>query len=175
MAKNVIDLTVDIKHKLHREEPVVRQNDSLVFEMVLKDDNVPFVIEEGTTATLATLLPDGSVVVVPSKSVDLNTVVFHLGTTETSQVGRIVSVVQLYSADGRVSSMEFSYRVVRDFTNAGYEESERDRSLIEIVLVDGPTVIQAARDATAEALEAAEIARNAIGPQGPIGLSLIHI
>lgn len=128
-------------------EPTVVQNDAIRFIIRVFDNGQPLDLTSVETASLANIRLDRKTVVTPGTKIGTNTVQFDLGTEETKVPGRVEATAQFYDEDGRVSTIAFTYRVVKDPTGEGYIPTERDQTLIEIVLSDGPLVIQQAQDA----------------------------
>lgn len=108
----------------------------------------------GATPSLAVVRLDKAATTLPG-TVSGNVLTFNLGTTETAIEGRTEAAVQLYDPDGRVSSMPFHFVVKRDLSAGDTIPSEREQTLIEVVLQDGPAVIEGARKATTDAVKAA--------------------
>jgi len=166
--QNTFYLDVDIKRDNYVEEPQVTQNDSVKFVLRLTDDGVDYPLTGVSTYTLASLRPDGQSVLTVGTLTGVNEITFELGTTEVSVPGNVKAAIQLYDADGRVSSIPFTYEVTKDIA-VDYVPSADDKTLIQLVLGEGPAILAAAEQATVEALAAAEIAMNAEGPMGPVG------
>lgn len=151
--KNVITLNVDIKKGGKVIEPTVVQNDSVRFIIVVQDGGKPLSagqLSEIKTVTLANVRPDRQTIVTEGTLLGDDQFIFDIGSTETDKTGKVRAMVQMYDANGRVSSLTFSYTVVADPTGQGYEPSEREQTLIEVVLGEGPLVLK-------QAMEAAEI------------------
>ena len=157
--QNTFHINVDLKKKTYIEEPVVTQNDRVTFIISVSDDGSPFPLQSVATATLAHKRLDCVIVVTQGTVTGTNTVEFTLGTEETKIPGRVEATVQLYDSDGRVSTLSFVYQVLKDPTGNGYIPTERERTLIEIVLGDGPLVIQQAQDAANFANEQGQFAQ----------------
>lgn len=156
---NIIPITADTKKLNYMTTPKVTQNDTVVFIVKIQDNGIDEPLPTGSTYTLTSLRLDGVSIMSPSPGTITgdNEVTFNLGTKELEFPGLVRASVQIFNTDGRVSTLSFDYAVVRDLS-VGFVESEMERTLIEIVLVDGPEVIQSAKDATVEALDAAEVA-----------------
>ena len=157
--QNTFRINVDLKKKTYIEEPVVTQNDRVTFIISVSDDGSPFPLQSVATATLAHKRLDCVIVVTQGTVTGTNTIEFTLGTEETKVPGRVEATVQLYDSDGRVSTLSFVYQVLKDPTGNGYIPTERERTLIEIVLGDGPLVIQQAQDAANFANEQGQFAQ----------------
>lgn len=145
--RNVFTIDADIKLKMLINEPTVVQNDNIRFIINVFDGGQPLSLDSATTVSLSSTRSDRVTVVTPGTKTGTNTVQFDLGTEETKVPGRVEATAQFYDSEGRVSTISFSYRVVKDPTGDGYVPSEREQTLIETVLNDGPLVIQQAQDA----------------------------
>lgn len=154
MKPNTFILDVDIKQENYINEPVIKQNDSVVFIINLTDDGAPMDLTGVVDYSIATKRGDGvGVIGVGDKTGD-SQVTFNLLREATMRTGRANHTVQLYSADERVSSFTFPMIVEKD-PSASLIVTGGDRTLIEIVLGEGPKVIQDAKDATKTANNAA--------------------
>ena len=145
--QNTFTIDADIKKTSYFNEPTVTSNDDITFVVNISDDGQAFDLADVTTVSLANTKPDNEVVVTPGVISGLNQVMFVLGTNETAVSGSVGAVVQLYDANGRVSTLSFSYVVKSDPTGSGYVPSTDEQTLIEVVLNDGPLRIQEAIDA----------------------------
>ena len=159
--QNTFYLDVDIKRDNYVEEPQVTQNDSVKFVLRVTDDGADYGMADASTYTLASLRPDGQSVLTIGSLTAPNEVTFELGSTEVSVPGRVRAAIQLYDADGRVSSIPFTYEVTKDIA-VDYVPSADDRTLIQLVLGEGPAILAAAEQATISANTAATNATNAI-------------
>jgi len=148
--QNVFNILVDLKVARSIDQPLVTQNDSVVFILEVVENGVPFDLTDTTTVSLAHTRRDGTVVVTTGTT-EGNKATFVLGTNETAVAGGVVAKAQFYDADGRVSTLSFGYTVGTDPTGSGYVPSESEATLIEIVLNDGPLIIQSAEEAAAYA------------------------
>ena len=157
--RNTFQISADIKKKAYISEPMVTQNDDITFIVNVFDNGEPFSLAGVTTASLANTRMDGTTVVTPGTIINDNTIQFDLGTNETAVPGKVLATVQLYDEDERVSTIAFTYRVVKDPTGSGYVPSENEKTLIEVVLNDGPLVIQQAQDAAAYATTQGDYAK----------------
>ncbi|MDF1510831.1 cell envelope integrity protein TolA [Robertmurraya sp. DFI.2.37] len=104
--------------------------------------------------------PDKQAVITVGEVTGINTIRFKLGTTELEVKGKVEAVIQVYDADGRVSTIPFRYEVLNDPTT-DYIPSDNEQTLIEQVLGDGPRILADAQQATTDAYEAAEAANAA--------------
>jgi len=145
--QNTFTIDADIKKTSYFNEPTVTSNDDITFVVNISDDGQAFDLASVTTMSLANTKPDKDVVVTSGAKSGTNQVTFVLGTNETAVSGTVNAVVQLYDADGRVSTLSFSYVVKSDPTGSGYVPSTDEQTLIEVVLNDGPLRIQEAIDA----------------------------
>jgi hypothetical protein len=166
--QNTFILDVDFKVRNLINEPIVTQNDDVTFILNVYDDGQEFALSSVSTFTLASVRPDKASVMTLGELTGSNQVTFPLSSTELLVPGTVDATIQLYDADGRVSTLPFTYKVLKDPVK-DYVPSEKDQTLIELVLGQGPAILAAAEQATADALAAAEIAINAEGPMGPTG------
>ncbi|MEK4085144.1 glycosyl hydrolase family 28-related protein [Psychrobacillus sp. FSL K6-1415] len=150
--QNTFYLDVDIKRDNYVEEPQVTQSDDIAFVLRLTDDGSDMAIEDVSTYTLASLRPDGQSVVTVGTLTGPSEVTFELGSTEVSVPGRVKAAIQLYNAEGRVSSIPFTYEVNKDLA-IDYIPSANEQTLIQLVLGEGPVILAAAELVTAEANE----------------------
>lgn len=154
---HIID--VDLKQSTQFKVPKVTQVDTATFFLVrITDDgrSDPELLDYFPTITLTSERPDGKSFYILGKRVEgTNGVLFHLGTDETALTGSVRAAVQLYSVDGRNTSAQFRYEVEKDLSGE-YVPSEREGSLIETVLVQGPVIMAAAEQATLAAIQARE-------------------
>lgn len=155
--QNIFNILVDLKVIRSIDQPLVTQNDSVVFILEVMENGVAFDLTNTTTVSLAHSRRDGTVVVTQGTKVG-NKATFELGTNETSVPGGVTAKAQFYDANGRVSTLSFSYQVGLDPTGSGYIPSASEQTLIEIVLNDGPLIIQSAEDAAAYANEQGDYA-----------------
>lgn len=133
-------LKADLKKKSSFvETPEIVQNDNVRFEIEVTDNGKPLALSEVDTVSL--VHSKRGQTVVTSGEVDENKVIFNLGTNETENTGRVDAMVQLYDEEGRVSTIKFPYYVIKDPTGEGYEPSEREQTLIEVVMSDAQAKI----------------------------------
>lgn len=162
VLKNVITLNVDLKRRNESSGHYIVQNDNVRFIIVVNDGGKPLSdgqLSKVDTVILASTRPDRKTVITEGQLLD-NQIIFDIGSTEAERPGRVNAMVQMFDSEGRVSSLSFAYSVVADPTGDGYIPSEQDKTFIEIVLGDGPLVIEGARSATVAASEAAAYADN---------------
>lgn len=158
--KHILD--VDIKIQNYIAEPIVRKNDDVVFIINISDDGKPFDLSGVKTATIACERQD-KVVIIPMAGAitGANQVTFSVSKSALSVVGRVNATIQLYGDFNRVSTISFNFTVQKDPTGTDYMPDEGDKSLIEVVLGDGPLVIADARAAADEASAMANAAETA--------------
>lgn len=157
--QNVFTIDADIKLKMLINEPTVVQNDNIRFIINVFDNGQPLDLTNVETVSLASVRLDRQTVVTPGTKIGTNTVQFDLGTEETKFPGRVGAIAQFYGSEGRVSTISFSYRVIKDPTGDGYIPTKREQTLIETVLGDGPLIIQQAQDAANFANEQGQFAQ----------------
>lgn len=155
------DIDVDIKQKTAIKQPTVTQNDAVVFNFRVFDDGRIYNIQSGTTFTMITTRKGKPPVMTEGQATGENTVQFKLGTTELEVVGYVEAVIQVYDAEGRVSTIPFKYEVLNDPSN-DYVPSEDEETLIQRVLGDGPQIIEEAEQATTNAYNAVQNVGQAI-------------
>ncbi|PAE21958.1 hypothetical protein CHH80_03415 [Bacillus sp. 7504-2] len=158
--QNVFEIDVDIKSKTAIRTPTVTQNDAVVFIFRVFDEGRIYNIEDGSTFTMTSTRPDKQAVITVGEVTGINTIRFKLGTTELEVKGKVEAVIQVYDADGRVSTIPFRYEVLSD-PSGDYIPSEDEETLIQKVLGEGPKILADAQQATTEANEAAEAANTA--------------
>lgn len=151
--QNTFYLDVDIKRDNYVDEPKVTQNDAVTFVLRMTDDGVDYPLAGVSTYTLATLRPDGQSVLTVGTLTAPNEITFELGTTEVSVPGNVKAAIQLYDAEGRVSSIPFTYEVSKDFA-IDYVPSTDEQTLIQLVLGEGPAILAATEAATVDAIRA---------------------
>lgn len=151
--QNTFDLDVDFKHKSIINEPTVTQNDEVKFILNVFDDGKEFELSNVSTFTLASVRPDKVSVMSLGKLTGPNQVTFELGSTELMVTGTVDVAIQLYDAAGRVSTLPFTYKVLKDPVN-NHVPSEKDQTLIELVLGQGPAILAAAEKVAEDTLEA---------------------
>lgn len=133
-------------------EPTVTQGDSVTFVMRVTDNGAGVDLGDYTSYTLTSVRPDGLAVLVNGIEIGNSQVEFKLGTLELDKVGTVSASIQLYEG-GRVSSIPFTYKVLKDLSDE-YVPTENDLTLIELVLGQGPGLL----DATVQATEKANTA-----------------
>lgn len=146
---NTFTLDVDFKKSNYMNEPVVTQNDEVTFILNIYDDDERYDLSNVTTFTLASVRPDKTSVMTLGTKTATNQVTFNLGTTELEVVGRVKAAIQLYDAEGRVSTLPFSFKVLKDPV-IDYVPSTNEQTLIELVLGEAPTILANAEKATTD-------------------------
>jgi len=153
---NIINITADTRKKSTMLVPNVVQNDSLnVFVVKIQEDRQDIELEDGIAYTLTN--EDG--IIIKGDKTGPNEITFNVPGSVLKETGAFSASIQLYHEDGRISTLEFVYNVVRDLTGE-FIPSDPEKTLIEIVLVEGPKVIQDAKDATVDANDAADKANH---------------
>lgn len=145
--QNTFVLDVDLKEINYDYERRVTANDNTTFVVNITDEGVPVDLSNVATFALANTRLDQTTIVTPGTKTGSNQVSFELGQNETKVHGRVTAVVQLYDTDGRISTLAFNYSVVKDPTGDTYVPANAEKTLIQVVLGDGPLVIQQAKDA----------------------------
>ena len=151
-----IVINVDIKKPSLINHPQVTQNDSNTLLVNVFDAGKPLNLEGVTEVSIAHTRHDTKTIVAKGSYVGANQVEFLIDRPETSVTGQVDAVVQIYNADSRISTLSFSYRVIADPTNNYTPSSATEKTLIEVVLNDGPLRIQEAIEATENANSAAD-------------------
>lgn len=150
-------IDVDLKRDTQYRTATVTQNDTdVVFILRVTDDGRAdeSILDDFSTITLTSRRTDKkSFYVVGDKIPGTNEIRFELGTSEIELTGKVAASAQLYSVDGRKSTVHFTYQVEKDLTG-DYVPSENEASLIERVLVDGPHIMAEAEQATIDAIQA---------------------
>lgn len=141
-----IYVTVDTQKNNFGNEIRVTQNDTAIKFVIKIQQNgkdVPFT--PGSIFTLTNLRVDNVAVVTPNlgEVTGPNSVTFTLGTRELEVLGIVRASVQILNQNGRISSLSFNYIVVNDLSE--FPPSGSDKTLIEKVLGEGPTVIEDAK------------------------------
>lgn len=144
--EKVFTVNVDLKEDSYAVIANVVQNDSVVFVVNITEDGLPKDLTNVASYSIAHTRPDNIVVATLGSKTGSNQATFKLGATELLVPGRVSAMLQLYDAEGRVSSSSLTYTVVKDPTGSGFIPSEDDRTLIEEVLIDGPAIIQEAQE-----------------------------
>lgn len=151
--QNTFTLDVDFKQKNYINEPVITQNDEITFILNVYDDGMEFDLSGVSTSTLVSERQDKQSVMTLGSITGTNQITFALGSTEISKVGKVDAAIQLYDADGRVSTLPFTYKVLKD-PGKNYVPSTDEQTLIELVLGLGPAILNEAKRVAEETIEA---------------------
>jgi hypothetical protein len=151
--QNIFTLDVDFKIRNLINEPLVTQNDEVKFILNVYDDGMEFDLSNVSTFTLVSVRPDNVSVMTLGDLTETNQVTFALGSTEILVPGTVGAVIQLYDADGRVSTLPFTYKVLKDPVK-DYVPSTDEQTLIELVLGQGPVILEEAKRVATESAEA---------------------
>jgi hypothetical protein len=157
LANPPIVIKADIRQQKHIKKPIVTQNDEVILQIEVYENGVAFDLTGATTISLANERRDGQVVVTVGSAV-ANVATFSLGTNEVAVMGEVKAKAQFYDSSGRLSTLRFAYEVEKDPTGSGFIPSVDEKTLIEVVLNDGPLRIQEAIDAGVYANEAGDYA-----------------
>lgn len=143
-------IPVDFKKATYINEPVVTQNDNIIFVVEVYDDGIPFDLSSISTFTLVSDRPGLQPVQTVGAKTGTNEITFEFGSNETEKPGKINATIQLYDVDGRISTVPFTYQVRKDPVK-DYIPSIEEQTLIELVLGEGPAILNAAEKATLDA------------------------
>lgn len=158
--ENTFILDVDFKKQNYVDTPLIRQNDTVTFIVNLLDDDEPFDLTHIEMYSLAIVRSDNVSVISSGSKTGDSQATFKLPKSSIAIIGSGKATVQLYSDSGRVSTISFDIKILKDPSD--YAPSNDDKTLIELVLGDGPKVIQEAKDATQQALDVAEEVGNTL-------------
>ena len=163
LIQDPIILNLDIKKKMNIDEPQLTSTDSNAFAINVLDNGKEFDLTGIKLATMAHSRLDKTVIITEGEITGDNQITFVLGRNDTGVIGRVNASVQMYGQDdSRVSTLSFSYQVLKDPTGREFIPSEEERSLIERVLFDAPVIIEEARQSSVDA-NASAIYANAQG------------
>ncbi|MEK3887242.1 chitobiase/beta-hexosaminidase C-terminal domain-containing protein [Bacillus sp. FSL K6-3431] len=146
--RNILAVEVDLKGLRRVPVYTVTQNDSVRLIVSVLDEGIPFKLDEVSTNTLVCTRTDKETIVTAGTQTGLNEITFDLGTSEIAVLGKVDAVIQLYTADERVSTIKFAFIVIKDPSGDGFVPSDREQSIIEVVLGSGPLVIKQAQEAS---------------------------
>jgi hypothetical protein len=133
-------MSVDFKHKKVIEEPVVTQLDDVIFVVSIFDNDVPAEIN-GLTYRFVSRRPDGKSYYADGVKTGVNEVTFDLGKPEVTLIGNVEAVIQLFDSNQqRLSSFKFNYTVIEDISLSD-TITDQERTLLEIVVEDGPGLV----------------------------------
>ncbi len=138
--KNIFKINVDLKKSVPLKTPIFTEGDSVVFEVSVFDDGKVFDLSNASRCVLLTVKPDGNVTAKNGKVTGVNKVKFDLGYLETSVVGKIKSIIQVYDLEGRVSSFSFNFVVKNDPSN-DYVSQSPDTPLLQTLINDTTNLI----------------------------------
>ena len=138
--QNIFKINVDLKKSVPLKTPILTEGDSVVFEVSVFDDGKVFDLSNASRCVLLTVKPDGNVTAKNGKVTGVNKVTFDLGYLETSIVGKIKSVIQVYDLEGRVSSFPFNFVVKNDPSN-DYVSQSPDTPLLQTLIKDTTNLI----------------------------------
>lgn len=115
MVEIKYQLSLNLRTKKYGQPiPIVTANDNVVFEIELWDGPVMADLTGASRYTLVTARKNQPSVIREGALVN-GLIVFELGSSEAATSGRVDATVQIYDADNnRISSVPFSYDVVRD-------------------------------------------------------------
>lgn len=142
MESNIHVLDIDIKKPTYIDEPTIRQNDAIFFKLNITDDGIPYNLSSVATITLATKRSDKIIIVSPGVKSGSNQVTFELPRSAVAQAGKSEATVQMYGTDTRVSTFTFPFKVEKDSSGTGWEPSDGEKTLIEVVLGEGPDILR---------------------------------
>ncbi|WP_342513169.1 glycosyl hydrolase family 28-related protein [Sporosarcina sp. FSL K6-1522] len=160
-----IHIVVDMRRTNPVETINLTQNDRGIFfivKMQKNGKNEPLPSE--STYTLTSLRPDGLAVLSEGELKGRNKLVFKIGTAELAVVGTVFASVQRHQADGRISSLPFSYNVVEDLAE-NLVLSETDGASIETKLRGNPLLINEVENANIAALDVEDNLKKVVEPQ----------
>ena len=138
--QNIFKINVDLKKSVPLKTPILTEGDSVAFEVSVFDDGKVFDLSNASRCVLLTVKPDGNVTAKDGKVTGVNKVTFNLGYLETSIVGKIKSVIQVYDLEGRVSSFPFNFVVKNDPSN-DYVSQSPDTPLLQTLIKDTTNLI----------------------------------
>lgn len=146
MQPYIID--VDLKQKSFFLEPTVTQLDDVTFIVRVADKGQP--VSLSGTYKLVSRRPDRKSYYTDGTKTGENEITFNLGKSELEIVGKVHSAVQFIDASNkRISSIPFSFNVIGDLS-ISQQPTSSERTLLEVVIQDGPGIIEEARQVAAE-------------------------
>lgn len=161
-----LDIDIQISNQ-KKDIPIIVQNDSIIFDLGIYIKGEEYSLLDVDEITLAHTRPDG-IVIVQEGTTNGHVATFEFGSTEVEVVGIVRAHAQFYKTtveEGeeikRVSTLGFTYRVEKDPTGDEFIPSEREQTLIERVLEEGPLIIDRAEEAAEYAEEQAKRAEAA--------------
>lgn len=141
-------IEVDFKQKKQFKEPIITQFDDVEFIVSVLDSGRK--VELDGNYKLVTSRPDGKTYYVDGvkskEPSEINRIIFDLGKSEVEVLGRCMCVVQLFDSNKqRTTSFPFSFTVVEDLSLTE-QPSDSERTLLEIVIQDGPGLVEYMKD-----------------------------
>lgn len=139
LIQNKYQLIVNIKSKGYTGAiPSVTANDNIVFDILVYDGAIPFDLTDVSKFTLVSMKKDNTSVIREGALAN-GMIEFVLGSSETTESGRVNATLQLYDADNkRVSSAPLIYNVISDPSLSGSLPAD-DKTLVianEALLTD---------------------------------------
>ncbi|PZX07894.1 lysophospholipase L1-like esterase [Psychrobacillus insolitus] len=134
MPLNTFQIKADIKKPILGNEPTVTSSDDILFVVSILDAGEPVDLTGVITCSLVHTRLDGAVIVTDGTIQADGKIHYKFGTSETAVPGQVKAVAQLYSADERVSTIAFTYKVAQDSTGDGYVPSITEQTLIQVVM-----------------------------------------
>lgn len=142
--RNEFIFDADLKRKKLIAEPTVTQHDALRFVVRIFDNNAPYAIPDGTTLRLVGQRNDKKSYYVDGVLTGENEVAFDLAKEHVSVVGKVHVAIQIVTDGNRVSSLPFTFEVIKDLAT-DYIPAPDEKTLIELVVQDGPGIIEEAK------------------------------
>lgn len=130
MVENRYQIKANIKSKMYNGViPSVTANDHIIFEVTLFDDALPMTLNSAYRYTLVTMRKNNTSVI-REGTLSGSVILFELGASETTTVGRVEASIQIYDADNkRISSAPIAYDVLKDFSLSGSLPAD-DKTLV---------------------------------------------
>lgn len=147
-------LDIDMKLPTYVNEPIVKQRDDITIVVNLLDNGLSYDFTDSTTLTLTVARLDKVSVTVGGTQTNDNQITFKVPRSAVSVIGRAEATIQIYGSDGRSSSTTFFMSVQRDPSSQTVGEGEK--TLIEVVLSEGPAIIADAQTAATNAQQVAD-------------------
>jgi hypothetical protein len=158
--QNVFDINVDLKQPTVIKTPIITKSDTVVFNIHVYDDGKVFDVSSAEQFSIFSKRPDGQVIGKSGTVSGQNTIQFPLGTSETSVPGIVSATIQIYDANGRVSTFPFYYQVLDD-PSVNYVQSSTEVTLLQSLINSAQTAVDNANAAVNSASTAATNANNA--------------
>lgn len=130
MVENRYQIKANIKSKMYNGViPSVTANDHIIFEVTLFDDALPMTLNSAYRYTLVTMRKNNTSVI-REGTLSGSVILFELGASETTTIGRVEASIQIYDADNkRISSAPIAYDVLKDFSLSGSLPAD-DKTLV---------------------------------------------